>query len=110
MSQGRPNLAALVDGAALGEDDARALWVAFSEHMDEHRGDMAGFARARGWHEVAPEYREGQAVLVVRTTPAAPKLAPATRRPTAPASGKGKPPSRRKPAPTPKKAPKKRGR
>jgi hypothetical protein len=63
----RPTLAAIVDGAPLGEDEARALWKDFSAHMDEHEGDMAGFAKKKGWLSVAPEYRRGQAVLVVKT-------------------------------------------
>ena len=36
--------------------------------MDEHEGDMAGFAKAKGWALVAPEHRRGQAVLLVSTT------------------------------------------
>jgi hypothetical protein len=65
-------LAAFVDGVALGGDEARALWKDFSAHMDEHEGDVAGFAAKRGWASIAPEFRLGQAVLVVRTTPNAP--------------------------------------
>lgn len=64
----KPRLAVLVDGAPLEDDEAREMWTAFSAHMDEHRGDMAGFAKAQGVHEVRPEYRRGQAVLVVSTT------------------------------------------
>lgn len=60
-------LAAIVDGAPLDEEAARALWVAFSAHMDANRGDVAGFARLKGWVSVAPEYRQGKAVLVVKT-------------------------------------------
>lgn len=60
-------LVALVDGVALPEAESAALWHAFSEHMDQHQGDMAGFARARGYASVKPEYRRGQAVLVVAT-------------------------------------------
>jgi hypothetical protein len=61
-------LAALVDGRDLPEDEARALGVEFSAHMDEHRGDMAGFAQKKGFHAVRPEHRTGRAVLVVWTT------------------------------------------
>lgn len=60
-------LVALVDGVALPEGESAALWHAFSEHMDQHQGDMAGFAKARGYVSVRPEYRKGQAVLVVTT-------------------------------------------
>jgi len=93
---GRPVLAVLKDGAPLPDDEARTLWTAFSAHMDAHRGDMAGFAKQQGWHSVAPEYRKGQAVLVVSTTAeaaaaaqaAAAKAAP---KPKAPPQGAGKP-------------------
>ena len=61
-------LALLVDGVPQPEEEAKALWKAFSEHMDAHRGDMAGFASQRGWASVSPEYRHGKAVLVVRTS------------------------------------------
>jgi hypothetical protein len=60
-------LVALVDGAPLEEEAARALWAEFSAHMDENKGDMAGFAKKKGWQSVVPEYRQGKAVLVVRT-------------------------------------------
>ena len=40
--------------------------IDFSAYMDEHQGDLAGFAAARGFREVKPEYRRGQAVLVVK--------------------------------------------
>jgi hypothetical protein len=63
----RPRLAARVDGAALFDEDARALWTSFSAHMDEHQGDIAGFARARGFTRVTPQYEKGQAVLVAWT-------------------------------------------
>jgi len=56
----------------------------FSAHMDEHHGDMTGFARKKGWESILPEYQQGRAVLVVRTgaamaapRPAAPKKGPA---------------------------------
>lgn len=60
-------LAVLVDGVALDAEPARALWTEFSAHMDEHKGDMAGFAKKKGWQSVAPEFRQGKAVLVVKT-------------------------------------------
>lgn len=96
----------LLDGAPLAEEEARALWVGFSAHMDEHRGDMAGFAKLRGYHEVRPEYQKGQAVLIVSTTAeAAAKAAPPppprpAAKPKAPAQNGGKPgkPAAKKPA------------
>lgn len=56
-----------MDGKALVQAEAEALWHAFSAHMDEHQGDLAGFATARGWASVAPTYRRGTAVLLVTT-------------------------------------------
>jgi hypothetical protein len=64
----RPNLAVLMDGVPLPEVEARALWTQFSEHMDAHQGDLAGFAKEKGWVSVTPEFRKGQAVLIVKTT------------------------------------------
>jgi hypothetical protein len=68
MSKQQARLAVLVDGVALSDDEARDLWTKFSEHMDEHKGDMAGFAKLCGYARVSPEARKGQAVLVVQTT------------------------------------------
>lgn len=72
MSKQQARLAVLVDGVALPDDEARELWTKFSEHMDEHQGDMAGFAKLCGYHRVSPEARKGQAVLVVQTREGAP--------------------------------------
>jgi hypothetical protein len=68
----RSRLAVRVDGVALAEEEGRALWKEFSEHMDAHVGDFAGFAAKKGWVSVSPEYEKGQAVLVARTTAALP--------------------------------------
>ena len=80
----KPSLAALLDGAPLPDPEAKALWLRFSAHMDEHEGDSAGFARQCDWHSVSPEYRKGQAVLVVCSVPGAP-----TRAPKSPGSARG---------------------
>lgn len=63
----KARLAVLVDGNPLADDEARAVWNEFSLHMDEHPGDMSGFAAKRGWASVRPEPRGGRAVLVVST-------------------------------------------
>lgn len=60
-------LAALVDGVALSNDEARDFWKRFSDYMGEHRNDFAGFAKQSGYVRVAPEYRNGKAVLVAYT-------------------------------------------
>lgn len=67
MTTEQSALAALVDGAALSGDAARELWKKFSDYMGEHRGDFAGFAKTNGFVRVAPEYRNGKAVLVAYT-------------------------------------------
>jgi hypothetical protein len=58
-------LAVLRDGIELPEDQARALWRAFSEHMDRNRDDLDGFARDHGFVSVRAEHRRGRAVLIV---------------------------------------------
>jgi hypothetical protein len=91
----RPVLVVLKDGAPLDAEEARALWVEFSAHMDANRGDMAGFAKAKGWHAVVPEHRKGQAVLLVWTTAEAKgKAAPPAAPPKEKAAG-GRPPGRK---------------
>jgi hypothetical protein len=83
-------LGVLIDGVPLGDEEARALWTEFSAHMDEHRGDMAGFAKKKGWRSVLPDYRKGRAVLVVDSGKGpAPKAPPAVKAPPAP-GGKAK--------------------
>jgi hypothetical protein len=60
------------DGVELPEEQARALWRAFSEHMDRNERDLDGFARAHGFVSVKPEHRRGRAVLVVTTSQSIP--------------------------------------
>ena len=57
-------LRVLVDGAELGEAEARDLWQRFSAWMDRHQGDLAGFARAEELASVHPEVHDGEPVLV----------------------------------------------
>ena len=54
MSQGPRRLAVLVDGTPLPETEAVALWDRFSRWMEEHRGDLAGFAAQEGYASVHP--------------------------------------------------------
>lgn len=60
-------LAVLLDGRALPDEEARAIWVRFSLWMDEHRGDFDGFAKQEGYVAARPETRGGKAVLVLST-------------------------------------------
>jgi hypothetical protein len=61
-------LRAFLDAAPLSEPEARALWQRFSAWMEEHAGDLAGFARAEGFASVHPELHGGEPVLVVSKT------------------------------------------
>ena len=56
MSDGAPKrrLAVLVDGAPMPEAEALAFWDRFSLWMEEHRGDLAGFAAREGFASVHP--------------------------------------------------------
>lgn len=79
------SLAATVDGVALPEDEARALWQRFSAWMDARTGDLGGFAKAEGFASVHPEIVGGAPVLVAsRSGPQAPyRTAPKKRGPEA---------------------------
>ena len=74
----------MIDGAAMAEEPARAFWARFSAWMEDHRGDLGGFARAEGLASVRPEMHGGEPVLVASRTvlqaaytsaPSAPKKA-----------------------------------
>jgi hypothetical protein len=80
MSESR--LAVLRDGVDLPEEQARALWRAFSEHLDRNAGDVEGFARAHGFVGVRAEHRRGRAILHVTSLASAPTPRPARRAPT----------------------------
>jgi len=60
----------LVDGVALPDDEARALWQRFSDWMEEHKGDLAGFAKAEGFASVHPGVAGGRPVLHASRTAA----------------------------------------
>ncbi len=65
MSGGPPSkrLGVLLDGAPLPDEDARALWERFSAWMEEHRGDLAGFAAQEGYASVHPGFDGDRPVL-----------------------------------------------
>ena len=75
------------DGVELPEEQARALWRAFSEHMDRNQQDMDGFARDHGFATVRAEHRRGRAMLVVASLASRPPASrpPTSRRSTPPA-------------------------
>jgi hypothetical protein len=62
------SLRVVVDGAAMADEQARAFWGRFSAWMEEHRGDLGGFARAEGLASVHPEMHAGEPVLVASRT------------------------------------------
>ena len=57
-------LRVLIDGSPLVDQDAAALWRRFSAWMDEHPGDLAGFAQSEGFASVHPELHRGDPVLI----------------------------------------------
>lgn len=64
MTSPRPGgLAVLVDDVPMGEEEARAFWQRFSDWMEEHKGDLLGFARAEGFASVHPGVHDGRPVL-----------------------------------------------
>jgi hypothetical protein len=58
----------IVDGASMPDADARAFWQRFSDWMEEHRGDLAGFAAKEGFASVQPTVEKGVPVLRVSKT------------------------------------------
>ncbi|GAC1584499.1 MAG: hypothetical protein NVS3B20_27420 [Polyangiales bacterium] len=70
MGEGR--LSVIRDGIELPEEQARALWRAYSEHMDRQAHDVDGFARDHGFAVVKAEHRRGKAVLVVSSSASVP--------------------------------------
>ena len=63
-------LAVLVDGQAMPEEEGRAFWERFSAWMEEHRGDLAGFAAQEGYASVHPGVDGDRAVLRISKTAA----------------------------------------
>jgi hypothetical protein len=61
-------LLARVDGALLPEKEARDLWARFSAYMDEHRGDLGGFAKQEGLTSIRPSFEDGAAILIASHT------------------------------------------
>jgi hypothetical protein len=66
-------LRVLLDGEPLPTEEAIAFWKRFSTWMDEHPGDLGGFAASEGLTSVTPEMHSGAPVLVAsRTAPQKP--------------------------------------
>jgi hypothetical protein len=80
-------LAVLVDGEALPGEEAVAFWKRFSAWMEEHPGDLEGFAKSEGLTSVQPEMHGGGPVLVASRTAAQKPYTTAPKRVTPPAGG-----------------------
>lgn len=63
-------LLARIDGALLPEKEARDLWARFSAYMEEHRGDLGGFAKQEGLTSIRPSFEAGAAILIASHTEA----------------------------------------
>ncbi len=61
-------LAVTVDGEPMEAGSARAFWERFSAHMEAHKGDLAGFAKAEGFASVHPAVGPSGPLLVVSRT------------------------------------------
>jgi hypothetical protein len=61
-------LTVIVDGAPMADEEARAFWKRFSDHMEGNKGDLAGFAKAEGFASVRPAMGSEGAQLVVSRT------------------------------------------
>lgn len=59
-----PPLAVKIDGQLLSDEEGRALWTRFSAFMEEHRGDLAGFAKTEGLASIHPAMEGDRAILV----------------------------------------------
>ena len=64
-----------IDGVLLAEDEGRALWQRFSAHMEDNRGDLAGFAKSEGLASIHPAMEGGRAILVGSRSASAPQRA-----------------------------------
>ena len=61
-------LIVIVDGTPMPDEEARAFWTRFSDHMEKNKGDLAGFAKAEGFASVRPAMGPQGAQLVVSRT------------------------------------------
>jgi hypothetical protein len=88
-------LVVVVDGVPMPDEDARAFWQRFSEWMEEHRGDLGGFAVREGFVSVHPGVENGRPILRVSRTAEQRPYAPVAQTPVAQRSdGSGGSPNR----------------
>jgi hypothetical protein len=62
------SLAVEIDGVVVADEEARALWERFSAWMEEHRGDLAGFAAKEGYASAHPGIANGRPILRLSRT------------------------------------------
>jgi hypothetical protein len=74
-------LKVLLDGAPLPDDGARAFWQRYSAWMEDHEGDLGGFASSEGLTSVHPEMHGGFPVLVASHSGPQGPYSPAPRKP-----------------------------
>ena len=88
----------MVDGVRLPEEEARALWQRFSDWMEDHRGDLAGFAAQEGFASIHPGVDESGPILrVSKTEKQRPYAAVSDKQEPPPKSGaRGRAPSKRR--------------
>jgi hypothetical protein len=60
------------------QEEARAFWQRFSDWMEDHRGDLAGFAAREGFASVHPTVADGRPVLRASRAEAQRPYAPVT--------------------------------
>jgi hypothetical protein len=85
-------LRVVLDGEPLPAAEAMGLWKRFSAWMEEHAGDLAGFAKSEGLASVHPEVHGGIPVLVAsRTAPQRPYTAAPKKKGGGGPPGGGKP-------------------
>lgn len=58
-------LQVIVDGTPMAPEEARAFWARFSEHMEQNKGDLRGFADKEGYRSVVPALGANGAILRV---------------------------------------------
>jgi len=63
-------LSVVLDGKAMPAEEGIAFWKRFSAWMEEHPGDLGGFAKSEGLASVHPEMVDGAPVLVASHTAA----------------------------------------
>lgn len=89
---GPARLLVRIDGELVANDEARAIWARFSEHMEANKGDLAGFAAKEGVKSAQPGMEQGRPVLLLSRTAAQAPYGPPRNAPSPAARGGSPPP------------------